>query len=889
MALMLLLTCLPSAGITASATETGGEGTTTTTNSKYKVSKEVSELGEDGTYTITMKAWYEDDATVTIDPYDIVILFDQSSYAANQRSEIFTAAQNFLTQLQTPYSNGGLAPTDGSSHNVSLVGYGRINNSGESGSTGTGATVASANYNTGYYQSDGTFASTYTTTTTGWGPNRTTTTTGILWTEGNPPTFVDYSSITSTNAFMTATQASNILNNTYISKWNSGGSRLDAGLVLTNRILSTVANDGRQKMVLVFTNSVAMLQSDNTGYELRVDYLSDTLDTMKNTYGASFFVIGDLQASSPSNIQNTTNFSHQTNLIASENSAGNKQVYSYSNMTNAFNDMLDMIVPESSAPTVKDTITPAFEIQRLDNDNYAIEVYTAPYTGRTDGNPTFGDEVPATDCTVEVTTVESETEGTKQTLTVTGFDFGSNYVSDSPTHGNQLIIKVKTKVKDDFLGGNNVSTNTADSGIYDGDTPLALFDSPKVDVQLATLSLEASEVCVYLGENSDNIDNFIKALSNIVLTTATGKEVTIDATNANGHWGLASWADEYVNIAVETEHDVDTFLTEDLKTLYTITATVSLKSTDGYSAGGETTYSRDASEHVHVLKPTLTYNDIDVYYGEDAPTTFSNYTVKWSHTHDGKETTDVEEGNKMRGKKPDLILTYSIPDTSTDAEKKIATAKDIPVTVTVSIEKPTEDGTGTKKIDVTEYSKFEHTVCATDSDCTWATQYNASTPNDPAFLLHVIYGRITVVKEGDDLDENGNYIPLPNATFVLQDESGKDLVDADGKPITVTTDAKGEAVVMPLAAGKYLLKETVAPDGYMVNENPSEAEINLRDQDDDGQYSKRDVTVTVKDQKLYALPSSGSSGTYLFTISGVAVMMTTLLLFLLYQQKERRV
>ncbi|MDO4523195.1 MAG: LPXTG cell wall anchor domain-containing protein, partial [Eubacteriales bacterium] len=44
--------------------------------------------------------------------------------------------------------------------------------------------------------------------------------------------------------------------------------------------------------------------------------------------------------------------------------------------------------------------------------------------------------------------------------------------------------------------------------------------------------------------------------------------------------------------------------------------------------------------------------------------------------------------------------------------------------------------------------------------------------------------------------------------------------------------------------------------------------------------------IKFKNTKLYALPESGSSGTYLFTISGVAVLMTALLLFIRSKKKE---
>ena len=44
--------------------------------------------------------------------------------------------------------------------------------------------------------------------------------------------------------------------------------------------------------------------------------------------------------------------------------------------------------------------------------------------------------------------------------------------------------------------------------------------------------------------------------------------------------------------------------------------------------------------------------------------------------------------------------------------------------------------------------------------------------------------------------------------------------------------------------------------------------------------------LTIKNAKLYSLPESGGPGTYGFTISGVAILATALLLFINNKRRE---
>ena len=51
-------------------------------------------------------------------------------------------------------------------------------------------------------------------------------------------------------------------------------------------------------------------------------------------------------------------------------------------------------------------------------------------------------------------------------------------------------------------------------------------------------------------------------------------------------------------------------------------------------------------------------------------------------------------------------------------------------------------------------------------------------------------------------------------------------------------------------------------------------------------WSLENKVLTIKNAKLYSLPESGGPGTYGFTISGVAILATALLLFINNKRRE---
>lgn len=134
---------------------------------------------------------------------------------------------------------------------------------------------------------------------------------------------------------------------------------------------------------------------------------------------------------------------------------------------------------------------------------------------------------------------------------------------------------------------------------------------------------------------------------------------------------------------------------------------------------------------------------------------------------------------------------------------------------------------------------------------------------------------ITIIK----VDSENSELLLAGAEFKLQ-KDGEDVTDKNGNVITVTTNSEGKAKFSELEPGTYTIIETKAPQGYSLLSDGIEVTVR------DGENLEFDAVKIISNTKLYSLPSSGGPGIYGFTISGVAILATALLLFITNKRKE---
>lgn len=135
-------------------------------------------------------------------------------------------------------------------------------------------------------------------------------------------------------------------------------------------------------------------------------------------------------------------------------------------------------------------------------------------------------------------------------------------------------------------------------------------------------------------------------------------------------------------------------------------------------------------------------------------------------------------------------------------------------------------------------------------------------------------GSISIIK----VDSQNGGTKLAGAKFKLKKDNDY-VKDSNGKDIEVTTDNEGKAIFEKLEPGTYTLEETKAPKGYSLPATEIEIKVGI----DGNDY---EIIRTVQNAKLYSLPNSGGPGTYGFTISGVAILATALLLFINNKRRE---
>ncbi len=443
---------------------------------------------------------------------------------------------------------------------------------------------------------------------------------------------------------------------------------------------------------------------------------------------------------------------------------------STADLDNAFDSITTQVdgssVQLGESAEIVDTITPQFE---MPENTTGVKFYTQAYLG----NGMFAEN------RVEIEGPEAEI--VDDTLTVTGYDFDDNYVSENPRtvnsvayYGQKLIIEFTVDQQPGFLGGNNVVTNTTTSGVYtfdkDGNKFAAdTFTPPQVNVPIPDVTVTAQDKNVYLLG-----DITAEQLKTGATIRVGGITLDLDAEN----FGLEAWQNQYVDINVVVKDADDKEVTTDLvdlreDTTYNIAVTVSPKGDALSTSSGNaaTTKSGNADGNINVFKPTVTYKDNTVYYGATVPsyTDLESNRVKEEWKHDST----LDSAVTMIGNKPTISYSYNLPNAAV-SNGVINTKKDIPVTVI-----PTIDTTN-----ITEYTEFLHNSCA-DKTCT--------VPTGAQFLLHPQTCQLKVTKSGGADDDTYIFHIIKNTVPQID--------------MTVAVEGNGFATIYELPVGEYSVTE----------------------------------------------------------------------------------
>ena len=566
----------------------------------------------------------------------------------------------------------------------------------------------------------------------------------------------------------------------------AGATSADYGMQHAQSIIDGAANDGRKKVVIMFTDGEP---NHFDGFDTNV--ANDAISASKGIKdaGATVYTIGVFAGAdgNPGNIGSasqtnrymhyvSSNYKNATSMSTPGSSTfpdGGKSYYLSAANAGDLNVIFNSISQEIGGSTVKldsesyvkDVVTEQFT---MPEGTDAVKIYTVDCIG----NHQF-DETTKTDVTKDLSyTIEGNT------VTVKGFDYSANYCGprDGVYSGKKLVVEFTVKAKEAFLGGNDVPTNVGtDDAIYNKEgTKVDSFIPPDVNVPIKGITVTAQDKNIYL--LGDVIADQLKNGATVMVGNVSLKL-------GEPNFGLEAWQNEFVNITV-TVMDKDGKAVTDLSNLtddttYSIKVEVSPK-TDGVKAAGTPAEAKSGqdSANINVFKPEVTFKDSVENYGTGVDKTYYEATNKadtvvWKHGDKNAADADVD----MIGPVPALDYTYA------PASAKLAT-DDLPVKVTeVKI-----GDTG-----VTRHVTFKHDECDYEG-CTW----NDTT--DAHFIVHVNKIEIIIAKvvEGNFGDK------LKNFSFAYK------IGDGDEENFILRNGQSTPAITVPVGA-KFTLTE--ATDG----------------------------------------------------------------------------
>lgn len=142
----------------------------------------------------------------------------------------------------------------------------------------------------------------------------------------------------------------------------------------------------------------------------------------------------------------------------------------------------------------------------------------------------------------------------------------------------------------------------------------------------------------------------------------------------------------------------------------------------------------------------------------------------------------------------------------------------------------------------------------------------------------------------------------PIATYTF-DENGDRVLNSNGG-LTAVTNENGVAYLLGIDEGTYTLKETKAPNGYILPEEGLELVITDADKEGnvDGEatytLNGKELTVfeniadgsvataTIENNKGFNLPRTGGAGTWMFAVGGILIMAGMATAFVKLRKKE---
>lgn len=636
---------------------------------------------------------------------------------------------------------------------------------------------------------------------------------------------------------------------------------------------ATMSGDTKPKYVLLFTDGepTGSGNSWDTTAQQNAENITNGTESIKGIKqeGYTVYTIGfGLRDKAKAFLEGGTYGRTTYPGIASKNCAFNAE--NATQLGDIFKDIQDTITQDISitGATITDIIEPSFELLKDDGTLYTQD--------------DLNDGVKVNDGTVSLVNGNYQIQWTDQTI---------------PNKKNGEWNKtIKVKAKDNFVGGNNVTTNVSpgskiSTGYGDVELP-----QPTVNVKV-NLVVKDKDVWIYKGDTVPTDETILNQLFNESETSYS--KGTISAADAKDHITL-QWKDgtqtniSKENMATTPDDDTEYYLevTYDPKTTSTDESKTNTTTSDGEQhvvGAAEKAYNPDNSNNpygiykIHVIKGQIQITK-NVTETSDTDRTFTfNVNAKNGQNVSDSQVNVIVPAGETSG-------TVTLPDlprgeytvTEDNADGYFIQAFDI---VTgdgqTDCENVKSDADKSLKFTLGNDVKKANVITTDYTYTSGGVKGVASYTNEAVISLDL---------KKTDTDNHS----LTGAKFKLEMKDG-DIWKSLENDIEVKNDTS-EIELNNLKAGIYKLTETTAPKGYSLLGSSicfkvATGSVTLVDENGDpaqksNMWSLENKVLTIKNAKLYSLPESGGPGIYGFTISGVAILATALLLFINNKRRE---
>lgn len=636
---------------------------------------------------------------------------------------------------------------------------------------------------------------------------------------------------------------------------------------------ATMSGDTKPKYVLLFTDGepTGSGNSWDTTAQQNAENITNGTESIKGIKqeGYTVYTIGfGLRDKAKAFLEGGTYGSTTYPGIASKNCAFNAE--NATQLGDIFKDIQDTITQDISitGATITDIIEPSFELLKDDGTLYTQD--------------DLNDGVKVNDGTVSLVNGNYQIQWTDQTI---------------PNKKNGEWNKtIKVKAKDNFVGGNNVTTNVSpgskiSTGYGDVELP-----QPTVNVKV-NLVVKDKDVWIYKGDTVPTDETILNQLFNESETSYS--KGTISAADAKDHITL-QWKDgtqtniSKENMATTPDDDTEYYLevTYDPKTTSTDESKTNTTTSDGEQhvvGAAEKAYNPDNSNNpygiykIHVIKGQIQITK-NVTETSDTDRTFTfNVNAKNGQNVSDSQVNVIVPAGETSG-------TVTLPDlprgeytvTEDNADGYFIQAFDI---VTgdgqTDCENVKSDADKSLKFTLGNDVKKANVITTDYTYTSGGVKGVASYTNEAVISLDL---------KKTDTDNHS----LTGAKFKLEMKDG-DIWKSLENDMEVK-NGTSEIELNNLKSGIYKLTETTAPKGYSLLGSSicfkvATGSVTLVDENGDpaqksNMWSLENKVLTIKNAKLYSLPESGGPGTYGFTISGVAILATALLLFINNKRRE---